>query len=230
MGTPQVPSGPGATPPTPAPPRYRKPLAGPTTEDVQDQVRWRQLSEQSLSATQSAAEKWRTGLAAFVTLATGGLLIKGPDAASDITTGWRVALTVFALGGLLAAIAGLWLALQAAAGTPAKLNLTKVVAVYGGVRQFEVACAQSASNQLRAARLLVAVSLLLFATAIGTWWWAPPPAQAPGLISLTTPAGAVCGTLISGGDGAFTVQQANAAGRVTVPFKTVQNVQVVISC
>jgi hypothetical protein len=197
---------------------------------VEDQARWRQLSEQSLTATQAAAEKWRTGLAAFVTLATGSLLLKGPEAASSIPAGWRAALTILVFGGLFAAIAGLWLALLAAAGTPAKLNLTRVVATYGGVRQFEVACAQSASAQLRLARLLVAVSLLLFAGAVGTWWWAPPATQAPGLISLTTPGGTVCGTLISANGRAFTIQRGNDAGRVQVPSGTVQQAQVVTSC
>jgi hypothetical protein len=176
LGTPQVQS---------PPPKYRKPSAGPTAESLQDRTRWQELSEHSLAATQAAAEKWRTGLAAFVTLATGGLLLKGPSAASDVATGWRIALTILALGGLLAAIAGLWLALQAAAGMPAKLNLTDVVAKYGGVRQFEVACALTASARLRLARFVIAGSLLLFVAAIGTWWWAPPrPAEVPALISI----------------------------------------------
>ncbi len=235
MGTPQVPPVPPATsaPPQapPVPSKYRKPPAGPTAENVRDQTRWQELSEQSLASTQAAAEKWRTGLAAFVTLATGGLLLKGPSAASDVTTGWRIALTILALGGLLAAIAGLWLALRAAAGTPAKLNLAEVVARYGGVRQFEVACALAASAQLRLARLMIAGSLLLFAAAIGTWWWAPPnSAQLPALISVTTPRGTVCGTLISADDGAFTVRQANASGQVRVPLGTATNVQIVASC
>jgi hypothetical protein len=232
MGTPQLPSTPAAAPPSPpAPPKYRKPAAGPTAESLADRARWRELSEQSLSSTQAAAEKWRTGLAAFVTLATGGLLLKGPSAASDLTVGWRIALTVLALGGLLAAIAGLWLALQAAAGAPAKLNLTEVVASYGGVRQFEVACALAASAQLRLARLLVAGSLLLFVAAIGTWWWAPPGSpRPPGLISVTTPRGTVCGTLISANGRAFTVQLANASGQVQVPLSAATTVQIVASC
>lgn len=223
MGTPQV-------PPT-VPPRYRKPSAGPTAASVRDMTQWQELSEQSLASTQAAADRWRTGLAAFVTLATGGLLLKGPEAASDVTTGWRIALTILALGGLLAAIAGLWLALQAAAGTPAKLDLTEVVARYGGVRQFEVAAALTASAQLRLARFVIAGSLLLFVAAIGTWWWAPPkPAQPPALISITTPGGTVCGTLISADSGTFAVQRANTSGQVPVPFGTASNVQIVASC
>ena len=222
MGTPQAPS---------VPPKYRKPSAGPTLESLRDRTRWQELSEQSLASTQAAAEKWRTGLAAFVTLATGGLLLKGPSAASDITTSWRIALSVLALGGLLAAIAGLWLALQAAAGTPAKLNLTEVVASYGGVRQFEVASAITASAQLRLARRVMVGSLLLFVAAIGTWWWAPPrPAQPPAMISITTPSGPVCRTLISADDDAYTVRPANASRQVQVPFGAATNVHNVASC
>jgi hypothetical protein len=235
MGMPPVPSMPPATPATPqalsVPPKYRKPPAGPTTDNLQDQALWEQLSSQSLTATQVAAEKWRTGLAAFVTLATGGLLLKGPEAASNVTTSWRIALTILALGGLLAAIAGLWLALQAAAGTPAKLNLTEVVAKYGGVRQFEIATALDASRQLRLARRVIAGSLLLFVAAIGTWWWAPPkPAQPPALISITTPTGTVCGTLINAHDRAFAVQQANTSGQTRIPYTSTINVQIVTSC
>jgi hypothetical protein len=215
----------------PPPPKYRKPAAAPTAASVLDQARWQQLSDQSLASTQAAAEKWRTGLAAFVTLATGGLLLKGPGAASDVTTGWLIALTILALGGLLAAIAGLWLALQATAGTPAKLDLADVVARYGGVRQFQVAAAVAASAQLRLARLVIGGSLLLFVAAIGTWWWAPPkPAQPPALISISTPSGLVCGTLVSANGGVFTVQQANASGPVPVPFGMATNVQIVASC
>lgn len=232
MGAPPVPSAAQATSQAPpVPPKYRKPLAGPTADNLQDQTLWEQLSGQSLTATQAAADKWRTGLAAFVTLGTGGLLLKGPEAASDVTTGWRIALTILALGGLLAAIAGLWLALQATAGTPAKLNLNEVVAKYGGVRQFEVATALAASRQLRLARRMIAGSLLLFVAAIGTWWWAPPkPAQPPALISITTPTGTVCGTLINADGSAFSVQQPNTSGQTRIPFDRTINVQIVASC
>lgn len=221
---------PPASPPSP-PPRYRKPAAGPTPESLRERSRWQALSEQSLAATQAAAEKWRTGLAAFVTLATGGLLLKGPEAASDLATGWRAVLTVLALGGLLAAIAGLWLALQAAAGTPAKLNLAEVITRYGGVRQFEVACALAASIQLRRARTLVAVSLLLFVAAIGTWWWAPPePAQPPAMIKIDTAAGTRCGTLIGADGHTFTVRLAGEASPEQIPLSAVTSIQIVAFC
>jgi hypothetical protein len=161
------------SPPPAEPPRYRKPPGGPTDANLEDRDRWSALTEQSLASVRAAAEKWRAGLAAYVTLVTGGLFLKGPQAASDLATSWRAALTILIAGGLLAAIAGLWLALQAAAGTPQRLNLVQVVARFGGVRQFEVAAALQAAALLRWARLLVAVSLLLFVAGLVTWWWAP---------------------------------------------------------
>ena len=83
-----------------APPKYRKPATAPTAAQVADAERWAKLADSSLATTQAAAEKWRTGLAAFVTIVTGGLLIKGPEAAADIERSWLVALTLLAAAGL----------------------------------------------------------------------------------------------------------------------------------
>lgn len=216
---------------TPPPPPYRKPDRAPSAADLDNRDRWRALTDTSLASVQGAAEKWRAGLAAFVTLATGGLLLKGPDAAGDLTTGWLVPLTIFALGGLALAIAGLWLALSAAAGSPAKLNLNQVVADYGGVRQFEVACAQKASDQLRWAKILVAASLGGFVLAIGTWWWAPSaPASPPAMIRISTPAGPICGTLVGASGQAFTVLPPGHSVSTRIPFATARDARIVQSC
>ena len=53
--------------------KVRKPAHGPSVDVIADRDRWEALTNTSLSSTQAAAEKWRTGLAAFVTLVTGGL-------------------------------------------------------------------------------------------------------------------------------------------------------------
>src|SRR5215469_16657849 len=119
--------------------RVRRPAHGPTPAQVADRDRWEALTSASLTTTQAAAEKWRTGLAAFVTLVTGGLLIKGPQSASDLTTGWRITLTLLMGGGLALAVVGLWMALRAAAGAPGNVSYPEVVRIHGGVRQFEVA-------------------------------------------------------------------------------------------
>jgi hypothetical protein len=216
---------------TSPPPKYRKPPTGPTTTELEERDRWGALSDQSLTSTQTAAEKWRTGLAAFITLITGGLLLKGPEAASDLTTPWRAILSALAAGGLLAAIAGLWLALRAAAGTPSRLNFSQVIAEYGGIRQFEIACATAASAALRWAKALVAASLLLLGAAVVTWWWAPPkPSQPPALVKVDMSGKTICGTLISADSQQFRVQVEGSSSPETIPFSGATNLRVVASC
>ena len=102
--------------------KVRLPARGPTPDQIADRERWEAMTSASMSSVQAAAERWRTGLAAFVTLITGGLLIKGPQAASDLTTGWRIVITLLAGAGLVLAVVGLWLALRAAAGAPGSVS------------------------------------------------------------------------------------------------------------
>jgi hypothetical protein len=176
--------------------KVRLPIRGPTPDQIADRERWEAMASASLSSVQAAAERWRTGLAAFVTLITGGLLIKGPQA-SDLTTGWRIVITLLAGAGLALAVVGLWLALRAAAGAPGSVSYPDIVARFGGVRQFEVACARRASDALRRAKVIMACSLSLLALAIFAWWWAPArPAPAPRL-QISVGGSTVCGKLLS---------------------------------
>jgi hypothetical protein len=206
--------------------KVRLPAGAPTPDQIADRERWEAMTSASLSSVQAAAEKWRTGLAAFVTLITGGLLIKGPQAASDLTTGWRIVITLLTGAGLALTVAGLWLALRAAAGAPGSVSYPDIVRRFGGVRQFEVACARRASDALRRAKLIMACSLSLLALAIFAWWWAPSrPAPAPRL-QISVGGSTVCGTLLSADGQQFRVQVDGEAGPRTIPFNRVENVRV----
>jgi hypothetical protein len=219
-----------AVDPLPTPPRYAEPPP-PTPTDVDSMARWRAMADKSLAATQAAADKWRTGLAAFVTLVTGGLIIKGPSAANDITVGWRLALTLLVGGGLAAAIAGLWQALRAAAGAPSVVDYTQIVERYGGMRQFEAACAAKAAQGLRWAKGLVATSLILLGAAVITWWWAPPqPAPATGDVQVQVFGRVICGTLLGGDHHGLEIQVSGDSTPVRVPLAATQNLQIVSSC
>jgi hypothetical protein len=210
--------------------RVRRPAQGPTPAQVADRDRWEALISASLTATQAAAEKWRTGLAAFVTLVTGGLLIKGPQSASDLTTGWRIALTLLAGGGLALAAAGLWMALRAAAGAPGHVSYPEMVRTYGGVRQFEVACARRASDALRWAKVTMACSLSLLALAVFAWWWAPIEAAATPRVQITVGGKTVCGELLSADKQRFRLQVKGETDPRTIQFNGVDNVRVTQSC
>ena len=210
--------------------KVRLPTRGPTPDQIADRERWEAMTSASLSSVQAAAEKWRTGLAAFVTIITGGLLIKGPQAASDLTTGWRIVVTLLAGAGLALAVVGLWLALQAAAGAPGSVSYPDIVRRFGGVRQFEVACARRASDALRRAKVTMACSLSLLALAIFAWWWVPArPAPAPRL-QVFVVGSTVCGKLLSADGQQFRVQVDGEAGPRTIPFNRVENVRVGPSC
>jgi hypothetical protein len=210
--------------------KVRLPAHAPTPDQIADRERWEALTSASLSSVQTAAEKWRTGLAAFVTLVTGGLLIKGPQAASDLTTGWRIAVTLLTGAGLALAVVGLWLALRAAAGAPGSVSYPDIVRRFGGVRQFEVACARRASGALRWAKATMACSLSLLALAIFAWWWAPAqPAPAPRL-QISFGGSTACGKLLSADGQRFRVQVDGEAGPLSIPFNRVENVLVRSSC
>jgi hypothetical protein len=215
----------------PPPPKYRKPPRGPTPTEVVDAARWAELADSSLATTQAAAEKWRTGLAAFVTLVTGGLLLRGPGAAQDVPRSWLVPLTILAALGLALAVIGLWLALGAAAGSPARANLVEVTKRYGGVRQFEIVMASAASERLTWARRCVAASLLLLGSTVLVWWWTPAkPANPPAFVQVQQGPIAICGTLLSGDGGVLRIQVSGEQKPRTIDYGKVRNIHVVVSC
>lgn len=212
---------------TPPPLRFRLPPAGPSAADVADRDLWEKSSEGSLASVQAAAEKWRTGLAAFVTLVTGGLLIKGPEAADDLTTAWRIVLTALGGGGLALAVLGLWQALRSAAGTPSSLRYEDVVR-HGSFKQYQVAAANVASSALARARTLVGLSLVLLGLTVFTWWWAPT--KPTHLVKVATGTETVCGKLESADAQQLAVKPQGASKTTVVPFVKVANLYVVDEC
>jgi hypothetical protein len=139
-------------------------------------------------------------------------------------------ITLLTGAGLALAVVGLWLALRAAAGAPGSVSYPDIVRRFGGVRQFEVACARRASDALRRAKVTMACSLSLLALAIFAWWWAPAqPAPAPRL-QISVGGSTVCGKLLSADGQRVRLQVDGEAGPRTIPFNRVENVRVVPSC
>jgi hypothetical protein len=217
----------------PPPPKYKMPGRAPTAADIDDQERFHKLASTSLADVRGAAEKWRTGLAALITLVTGGLLIKGPESAHDLTTGWRVVITILAGGGIAVAIFGLWRALKASAGLPKKQDLDSILAENGSVLGFEVVQADKAAGELRLARGALLLALPLLGTALIVWWWAPTkPASPPAYVEVDqiSPSKSVCGKLKSGDNKHLRVQVAGEENPTTIPFSNVANLRVKASC
>lgn len=215
------------TPPNPQHPPRPQP---PTPESIADRAAFASLVDNSLDHAQSTAEKWRTGLASLVTIATTALILKGPEQSSDLSTGWRIPITALLAAGLVVAIVGLWLALSAAAGTPATKTYESITRDYGSVKAYQVAEASASARLLRHARSTVVASLALFIAGMVTWWWAPAPPTGSSPVSVTTKTGTTCGTLTSGDGGTLHVAVAGADAPVPIPLSQVTNLRVVASC
>ncbi|MGN9757926.1 hypothetical protein [Streptomyces sp. SD31] len=213
--------------------RPRRPTSAPSAFDIAERDAFGEMSAASLDAVRSSAETWRNGLTAFLTLVTTGVVIKGRDTTSVLTTGWKTALTLLIGGGLLAALMGLWQALAAQAGTrPRATTLSAVHDRYGSVAAYKVALAVAAAQRLRRAQYLVALALTLLLAGIVVTWWAPAEAgkAKPVYLKVTHPGGPSCGTLRSADGGKLRLQSPGRHDPVVVPLSDVANMTVVSRC
>jgi hypothetical protein len=158
---------------SPTPPA-RKPAHAPSRADLDERDRFARLTARSMETVQGAARAWRTGLAAFITLVTTGVIIKGPGTTAELAFGWRTAITALIGGGLLLAVVGLWLTLAAEAGTdPKKQTLQDIRATHGTLTDYQVYLAAKSADRLQWGRRVVAIAVLLLLAGIGVTWWAP---------------------------------------------------------
>lgn len=204
----------------------------PTPADIAERDTFAKLAADSLADVRAAADKWRGGLAALVGLVTGGLLIKGPSAASDLTTGWLLALSVLAGAGIGTAIVGLWWALKASAGVPRLQDFDRIIEKYGNVAGYQGAQAAKATETLKRARIALMVALPLLGASVIAWWWSgtkppSPPAYMQVDVSGVPPA---CGVLKSADNGHIRLQVAGEEDPRTIPLTSIANVLLKSSC
>lgn len=220
------------------PPRYRArlPERPPTAFDLAERDEFARLVADSLPGVQRSAEKWRDGLAAFLTLVTTGFVIKGRDAVGDVPTGWRIAITALVALGLAASVFGLWQALAAHAGSRSlTLTLADVHERYGSVRALQVADARNAAARLDLARTTVAGGLLCLFAGVGLTWWAPAPAPgpaapAPAYLKVAHDATTTCGTLLSSDGGVLRLTVPGTHAPAAIPLTHVTNLSLAPTC
>jgi heme A synthase len=169
--------------------RPRLPDHAPTPADLAERDQFQKLVAESLPAVRASAETWRNGLAAFITLVTTAVVIKGRSTAAEVPTGWRIAITILIALGIALAVTGLWQALAAQAGTrPEALTLADIHHRYGSVQAYQIAIALQAGRRLTLARYAVAAALTALLTGIALTWWAPTtPTTPPATPTSSTP-------------------------------------------
>ncbi len=212
------------------PPVARLPRSAPSKADLDERDRFAKVTAGSPDAVRASAQAWRTGLTAFITLVTTGVVIQGRNSTASLPAGWRAAAIAAVGGGLTLAMLGLWQALAAEAGTrPRKETLQEIRASYGSLTTYQAHLADTAAARLhwgiRAATAAIAV---LFAGIVVTWVAPTAPAPPPMLVAVH--GGAVtCGTLAAAPPGQLRLTVASRV-TVTIPLSQVTSVAVTSAC
>lgn len=210
----------------------RKPSSAPSQGSITERDAFIALAGQSLSEVRASAEAWRNGLAAFLTLVTTGVIIKGRDTTAGLPTFWRVLVTVLIGGGLALAVLGLWRVLAAQAGTRYRLSTRQDIRrSYGTVEAYQIAVADRATNDLDTGRRLVVVALAFLLVGVGVSWWAPPARiELPGYVRVSYDNTTACGVLRSADRRQLQVAMTGHREPVTIPLTQISNLTVVTTC
>jgi hypothetical protein len=217
---------------TPAPVRVRKPKSGPSKAQLAERDRFAQLTATSLESVRVTAQTWRNGLAGFITLVTTGVIIKGRDTTSNLTTGGRVTVTVLVGAGLALAVAGLWLALTAEAGLDTRTrDLHGIRQEHLTLRNYEVAVAERRARMLGIGRWVVAGALACLLGGVAAAWWAPAEATSPpAYVRVSVGSTVSCGELTSADGGNLVIKVAGRREPAVIPVGQVTNLTVTASC
>ncbi|MEV4167464.1 hypothetical protein [Nonomuraea dietziae] len=212
--------------------RPRKPQHPPSASDLAERDRFAALAQSSLATVKAGAEAWRNGLAAFITLVTTGVVIKGRDTTANLSPEWRVAVTLFIGLGLALSLLGLWQALSAQAGTKeGVITLEDIHRRHASVTAYQVALARTAAGRLARARILVGIALASLLLGIIATWWAPDStAGPPAYLKVTHTGGVTCGELKSADAGTVRLKIAGAHDAAAIPVGTIGNMAVVAAC
>jgi uncharacterized integral membrane protein len=226
------------------------PARGTSLLELEEDKDLQHAAEGQLASVRKAAESWRTGLGALLTILTVVFFVKGKDSFDDIKAGaWRWWLAVTLLAAVLLAVNGAYRALRAAYGAPrdeyvgrASFALAQLprwlrttpgeMDEYGTLSAWRHAFAVQAVKDLWWAKASTVASLLMVAAAATITWTAPgppPPAFAQVTYTLGGKPHAVCGELKRGFDGRFAIK--DSAGKTTpFAFGDLKSLRIVAKC
>lgn len=179
--------------------QYEKPSRYPSPHTAENLTLWREEVDGSLTESVATAEKWRVGLAGFVSILTGTLIIRGPANVSDLRGDWRLLVVALLVVGMLLSSIALWQALNAAAPRLRVQSFEAVIEQWPSLRARNVAVADNINRRIGVAKLLTASALASILLAILCWWMAPAPTATA---TVQTGQHRYCGTVTYDEDGA----------------------------
>ncbi|MEI8406736.1 MULTISPECIES: hypothetical protein [unclassified Kribbella] len=140
--------------------------ATPKPHDVED------LAAEQLDTVRKTAENWRTGLAGLLALVATVLFLKGPESISKIVPWARWSVSIMLVLCLSLALAGAWLSLKAAFGTPRSVDVAEIE-YEGGVKPYRAGLARKAVGHLNWAKRLTVSAVVMLSAATLLYWNAP---------------------------------------------------------
>ncbi|MER7243175.1 hypothetical protein [Kribbella sp. NPDC000426] len=186
----------------------------------------RDLAKNSLPKVRAKALAWRNGLGALLAGLIGFGLIKGRTDVGELASPYAVLAGLALLAALIAGAVAALALLSAAHGALAEGSTKKLLKSRdpkSDVDQDETAVA---SRALKRGVIAVGFCAGLLVLAVAVTWYGP--AKEPSKVSVTTPAGVVCGTVVKLEGGSLTVK--TGTGDQVVPMSTATWLRVVDSC
>lgn len=205
------------------------PPPAPTEQGVAEYHAFLDAAPGDPEAITKAAERWREGLAALAGLVATGLVLKGPTDAQSLTQTWRIALTVGFVAATALIILALYKALQAAAGNPRTLQLNEIEARWGSFPAMERAVTKERANQLRWARTIGILGvLLLMSTTVMSWYADTVSTASP--LHVRVGDEQWCGTVDSTADGVLHLSVVTASDPVPIPLADITDLVTIKEC
>ena len=207
--------------------QFYRPERGPTRLELDNAQGWRAFQERGVEAVRASATKWRDGLAALVTVITGGVVLGGPSAVAKLAEPWKFVVAGLVFTGYAAALFGLWFALRASAGLPVKVALSSFSGSGQPLWEHELRRAIADTSRLAVARGAVVVALLCLWAGSLVWWLSPAAtAQAPDRVVLRGSDDVVCGRLLRMDDAGIRIEVERGQRVRVFPAEAVESVRV----
>jgi hypothetical protein len=199
----------------------------PTQAQLEEEEALQKAAQSQLTDVRKAADSWRTGLGALIALVATIFFIKGRESVFDISVGWRWILAIVLVAAFCAAIYAAWAAMRAAFGEYEVVEWDEVLAE-GGWASYQASVAESAVAHLENAQKATILSLIGLVLAVLLTWFAPKPAAAETIASVTTRDNTVvCGKLTGGISRGLPLQ---LEGKAPIPLDRIVAIAIVEEC
>ena len=201
-------------------------------QEAEDREFFDEMSATGAAKSADSAGKWQAGILAITAFVTGGVFLKGPEAANDLHGCWRTLFVACVAMALVLATVGLLAFISISSGLVISTSRDKILKKHGSVAAYVRSREERASilTVLGVWFALGAVVLLVIATLT---WLIVPKEESPDRISVTTHTGEkLCGKLLSSIDDKLLISDdsTKTTTYTLLPVDSVKQIDTVDGC